>query len=907
MGKKKKNAKKEENIEKQNIHKQTKKEKKKKKKHPIIRWIIRIILILFVLGIVVGGGILGAILYRCIWGDWALDRETLNISFLNSTIYDKNGDVIGTLSGSENRQIISKDDMSPYLSKAFISIEDERFETHNGVDWKRTLGAIMSFATHKGESNYGGSTITQQVVKNLTDEREDSGIEGALRKIKEIVRAHQAEDYLSKDQILELYMNLIPLGSDMYGVQTAAVHYFNKDAKDLSLVESAYLAGITHAPSTYNPFSEKDRSERIKTRVTNVLWKMRQLGKIEEDEYRAALEEVENGIKFEKGTVTQNNSLPYHTELAVKEIITDLMEKNDWTKKEAENRLYGSGYKIYTTYDPEIQDAVNEEYIDNADKWIKYTNAKRTGEDGERYTERVRIESAIAIIEPQTGYVVAGTSGFGEKTIENAWGTNRINGVIHSPGSSIKPLAVVGPSLEEGLINAGTVVDDTPVKYGSYSPKNDSSGYRGLMNIRWILRVSRNIPEVKMMERLTVARSLKYLDAFGLDTSTEQNDGLSLALGGMTHGPTVLQMAAAYATIANDGTYIEPTFYTKVEDSQGNTIVESSQDTRRVLSEQNAWILKTLLKEPTGTGLTGASGATATRARVKNQDTAGKTGTTNEAKAVWFCGFTPYYAAAVWKGYDIESDGSAGKSGEAAQIWGNIMNRVHSDLDPAKFEQPGGIVTATICSKSGLLATENCKCGSQDHGLTYKEYFVKGTEPTEHCDVHVKAKVCAESGKLAGDNCKNVVERVFITRENSDKNDAWEKADDAQYMLPTEKCGDCKPEVKPVESTTQGGSTTPADKTTQGGNTTPADKTTQGGSTTPADKTTQGGSTTPADKTTQGGNTTPVDKTTQGGNTTPADKTTQDGSTTQADKTTQQEGSTTKSVEESGNKPENKV
>lgn len=861
MVKKKRATKKEEIKEKDTIHKSNK--KGKKKKHPKLRLLIKIILILFLLCVVIGGGILGAILYRCIWGDWALEKETLNISFLNSTIYDKNGDVIGTLSGSENRQIISKDEMSPYLFKAFISIEDERFETHSGVDWKRTLGAVMSFATHKGESNYGGSTITQQVVKNLTDEREDSGIEGALRKIKEIVRAHQAEDYLSKDQILELYLNLIPLGSDMYGVQTAAVHYFNKDAKDLSLVESAYLAGITHAPSTYNPFSEKDRSERIKKRVTDVLWKMRQLGKIEEDEYRAALEEVENGIKFEKGTVTQNNSLPYHTELAVKEIIKDMMEKNNWSQKEAENQLYGSGYKIYTTYDPDIQRAVEEQYIDNASKWTsKYKKVKRTGADGETYTEEVRIESAIAIIDHKTGQVVAGTSGFGEKTIDKAWGINRINGVIHSPGSSVKPIAVIGPSLEEGLINAGTVVDDTPFKQGTWSPKNDKDGFYGLMNIRWIIRVSRNVPEVKMMKNLTVPRSLKYLDAFGLDTSTEQNDGLSLALGGMTHGPTVLQMSAAYAAIANGGTYIEPTFYTKVEDSEGNIIVESSQDTRRVLSEQNAWILKTILNESTGTGLTGSSGATSTRARVKNQDTAGKTGTTNDAKAVWFCGFTPYYAGAVWMGYDKETDGGAGKSSTAAGLWGAVMNTVHKDLPSAKFEQPSGIVTATICSKSGLLATENCKCGSQEHGYTYTEYFVKGTVPTEHCDVHVKAKVCAESGKLPGDNCKNVEERVFITRENSDKDDGWKKAADAKYMLPTEKCEDCKPEVKPQENQTPSTNTTPGNNTTPGTNTSPANNTTPGTNTAPENNTTPSTNTTPGNNTTPDTNTTPGEKTT---------------------------------------------
>lgn len=690
--------------------------------------------------------------------------------------------------------------MSPYLFDAFISIEDERFEEHDGVDWKRTIGALLSFAVHRGESSYGGSTITQQIVKNLTGEDDNSGFGGALRKIKEIVRAYQVQNFLSKDQILELYLNLIPLGSTVYGVQTASIYYFNKNAKDLSLVEAAYLAGITNAPSTYNPFGETDRTERINTRVKNVLGKMHELGRITDEQYSSAMEEVNAGIKFNKGNPSQINSLPYHSESAVREIIEDLMKKNNLSRDEAKLQLYGGGYQIYTTYDPEIQGAVEEQYITKSSNWTnQYKTVTRTKEDGTKYKEEVRRESAIAIIDYRTGYVVAGTSGFGEKT--EAWGQSRITSHIHSPGSSIKPIAVIGPSLEEGLITAGSVVDDIPVTYGNWSPRNDTGyDYRGLMNIRWILRVSRNIPQVKMMQRLTVTKSLKYLAAFGLDTSREQNDGLSLALGGMSYGPTVLQMAAAYATIANGGTYIDPTFYTKVTDTEGNTLIETTQETRRVLSEQNAYILQTLLKEPIGIGLTGTSKATATRARVANQDTAGKTGTTNDSKAVWFCGFTPYYAGAVWMGYDIETDGSAGGSSTTAALWGAIMNTVHKNLPASKFQEPNGLEKATICSKSGLLATDYCNCGSENEGYTYTEYFVKGTKPTEYCDVHVKANVCVVSGKLAGDNCKNVVERVFITRENSDKDKAWEKADDAKYMLPTEKCEDCKKEQGPTEN-----------------------------------------------------------------------------------------------------------
>ncbi len=289
------------------IYKPSKK-KRKKKKHPRLKLFLKIMLITFLLLMVIGAGVFGALLYRCIWGDWAMNEKDLKISFLNSTIYDKDENELGTLTGQQNREIINKDEMSPYLFQAFISIEDERFEEHNGVDWKRTAGALLTFITHKGESSYGGSTLTQQLVKNLTGDDEDSAIEGALRKIKEIVRAYQVERILSKDQVLELYLNLIPLGGgakNIYGVQMASRFYFNKNAKDLTLVQAAYIAGITHAPNKYNPFTETDRTEEINKRVRTVLKKMNELGRITEEEYNNALAEVEAGIKFEQGTVSR--------------------------------------------------------------------------------------------------------------------------------------------------------------------------------------------------------------------------------------------------------------------------------------------------------------------------------------------------------------------------------------------------------------------------------------------------------------------------------------------------------------------------------------------------------------------------------------------------------------------------
>ena len=287
-----------------------------------------------------------------------------------------------------------------------------------------------------------------------------------------------------------------------------------KRAKDLTLVEAAYLAGITHAPNTYNPFTETDKTERINKRVKTVLGKMLELGRITQEEYDSAIAEVDAGIKFTQGTVTQNNNLTYHAEAAVEEIIQELMERNNWSEDEAEIHLYGDGYQIYTTYDTNVQSAVEEQYIDNSSKWTtSYKTVTREDNEGNKTEVEVRRESAMVIIDQKTGYVVAGTSGFGEKT--SAWGFNRMISATHSPGSAIKPLAVIGPSLQEGLITAASVEDDTPTTFGGdYTPRNDSPGYYGLMNVRYILRVSRNIPEVKVYEKINCCKITRIFSKF---------------------------------------------------------------------------------------------------------------------------------------------------------------------------------------------------------------------------------------------------------------------------------------------------------------------------------------------------------------------------------------------------------
>ena len=595
-----------------------------------------------------------------------------------------------------------------------------------------------------------------------------------------IVKAYQIEREMSKDQILESYLNTIPLGGgakNVYGVKVAAKFYFDKQPSELSLAESAYIAGINHSPNVYNPFKETPNTEKIVKRTKTVLDEMKEQGKIEKEQYDQAIQEVDAGLAFKEGNVTSNNSLTQNEEAAVKQVINQYADEHDLEYKVAEQQIKSGGYKIYITENKEIQSIVDKEYTENT-SWMTTTKSKnKKDENGNKIT--VQMQSGMAIIDHKTGYVVASRGVLGEKT---AWGTDRATSAGMQPGSSIKPIAVIAPSLQEGLITPATVVDDTPASFGSYKPHNDDRTYKGLYNIRSILRESRNLPEVKMMKTLGPSKSIEYLKAFGISTVDESKDaGLSLALGGVSNGISPLEMAAAYATLANDGVYIEPTFYIKVEDSKGNIVLEKKQETHRVISEQNAYLVQSLLTEPTGTGLTGSSGATATGARVSGQQTCGKTGTADETKITWFCGFTPYYSGAMYFAYD-EKDARAPGSGAVARRWGGIMNKVHKGLESAKFEKPSNIVSATVCKYSGLLPTENCS------GHTYTEMFVKGTVPSKTCSTHVKLKICKETGKIANEFCKEVEEKVFITRENRDKDTSWQSAKDASLMAPTENC-----------------------------------------------------------------------------------------------------------------------
>ena len=741
---------------------------KNKKQHTKLKIAIKIFIILILLLCVIGAGIVAGMFFGLFGNEFEITKDELKIGASNTVVVDQNGAVIANLNGDEKRKVITLADMSNYLPKAYVAIEDERYYKHSGVDFKRTAGAIVH--TVFGGSSYGGSTITQQLVKNITKDDESSGIAGIFRKVKEWAKAYQVERMISKDQILELYLNILFVGSsNLHGVELGAEYYFNKSAKDLDLAECAFMAGINNSPNSYDPYDEsKDNSAKIKKRTLTVLSKMKELGYIQnDDEYNTAVAKVEEGLKFEKGTVGGGTTYSYHTDAAIEQVINQVMEEK--------NYVYSSGLTIYSTVNPEIQARLEEEY--SKSKYIVTSPSKKQTS-----------QSGMAIVDYKTGNVLGVAGGLGEK---NGAGWNRATQMKKQTGSSIKPLADVAPALEEKVITAATVYNDVKTDFGGgYTPKNDGDKYRGPINIRQFIETSQNIPALKIMRELTPKKSIEYLEKMGVTSLDEKEDDiLSLAIGGMTDGISPLEMASAYGTIANDGVYITPTFYTKVVDNSGNTVLTPKQETKRAISEQNAYIVKKIVQEP----VVGASG-TAKYCAISGMDVAAKTGTTDKSYDRWLCGFTPYYAAATWFGYDDSEEVKGFSKNPAGQIWSAVMADIHKNLAGASFTKPNGIVEATVCRTTGCLAATGCTD-------VYKEIFTSDNMP-EKCEGHGSQELCAESGMIANEYCPTRKVNNYGASIPKEKLNLWKtmSGSNASGNKVNEICNiHKKPEEKPVE------------------------------------------------------------------------------------------------------------
>lgn len=726
-----------------------------KNKHPKAAKAIKIGIIVFILLAIIGAGVLVGAFFGVFGDELKIDPKTLVVEYENSTVYDADGNQIAVLSAGSKRKSISLDQMSEYLPKAYVAIEDEGFYEHNGIDISRTAYATVTYVLNGGSSKFGGSTITQQVVKNITKDKERTALAGVMRKVKEISKAIQVEQHLSKDQILELYLNLIFIGGDdINGVELGSTYYFDKSAKDLSIAECAYMAGINHSPNAYKPFKEFENDEdkkamedKIKTRTKTVLMKMEEVGYINKEQHDAACKEVDEGLKFKRGDAAESTvDVSYVVEAAIDQLLDRLMAENeDMNRETAEMTLYSNGYKIYTTQKSDIQKIVEEEIV--KEKYYTVSKEKRENKETGKKEDFIQYSNPTFVLMDQTtGHVLAAATATGDK--ENRTAITKL-GYFNYPtkskkqtGSSMKPIAVIAPGLESGVITGGTVYYNQLTTWGPKSaepwrPKN-STGYSEFSNMRTAIEKSHNIPHAKALTTITSEVAVEFCKKIGFpDFSAE---GLSLSLGGLQHGVAPVDMAAAYAMIANDGVYQTPIYYTKVLDAKGETVFEPTQQKVTAMSEQNAFILQDILKQPVISG-------TATYCKIANMDVAAKTGTTNQDFDRWLCGFTPYYTAACWYGY--KENAKVSYSGNpAGYLWDAIMTELHKELESAKFEEPEGIIRRSTCRVSGKLSGPNC-----GEGNAYMELYTEDNVPKETCEGHGGITICDESKQMATPHC----------------------------------------------------------------------------------------------------------------------------------------------------------
>ena len=646
--------------------------------------------VLGIIGTILLIGVVTGLIFVCIFAfyvktcitpslDLDLNDFTLNQS---SIIYyqDSNGDYqkLTTVKSSENRIWVDGDQIPQHMKDALVAIEDKRFYTHKGVDWFRTAHAALNMFT--GGSTFGGSTITQQLIKNLT-QQDDITVQ---RKLLEIFQALDLEKNYDKDEILEYYLNAVYFGEGCYGVQTAAQTYFGKDAKDLSVAESAAIVGITNLPTYYDPFYSVENN---KERQENVLREMYKQGYLNKSEYEAAKSEELEFVRGENSPDTFN-VYSYYEEVVLSDVIGDLAEAKGISRNAASQLVHNAGYEIYACIDKDIQAKVDAIYTDPEQLPKSYSGTKS------------QLQSAIVIIDQTTGEIKALSGGTGKKTI--SYGLNRATGTTRPPGSSIKPIAVYGPAVEYGLISPSTMVldaDETHVQlaHTSWYPKNSPNTYDGIITITTALQKSKNTVAAQIMDKLTPSASLEFLRSrLGVTSLIDSDaDYAAMALGEPHYGITVREMAQAYTALANDGVFTYSRTYTMVKDRSGKIILDNQPQTIRAFSQETARTMTYMLNNA-------ATYGTGSESRLSNMPVAGKTGTTTSNRDRWFCGYTPYYTCAVWTGYDTPET-MAFSGNPATQIWQKVMSAIHADLPRKEFNiSYGGSATGIFGSRDEL-------------------------------------------------------------------------------------------------------------------------------------------------------------------------------------------------------------
>ena len=796
-----------------------------------VKVIITLVIVIGIVGVAAVFGVGKGII------DSAPDISHLDVvpTGYSTSVYADDGTTeIDTLVGSgANREYVTLDQIPKHMQQAFVAIEDERFYEHNGIDLQSIARAgvatIKSLITGEGGIQ-GGSTITQQLIKNnvLTDwVGETTFIEKLQRKIQEQYLSLKLEEQVQdKDWILENYLNTINLGSNTLGVQAASNKYFGKDVSELTLSESAVIAGVTQNPYGYDPIRFPSKNAERRERVLDAMLRLEYISQTQYDE--AMADPVYDRIaSFNVENPDSYNT--YFVDALIEDVLDDLMEKKGYSESDAYKLIYQGGLTIISTQNMDMQAICDEEANDpsNYPMDAKYSfnlafSVKKADGTTKNYSHQTMLsyykkvnnnseyditykteqecydaiaeyqqdvleegdtlvensESIVITLQPQvaftvidnaTGEVKALVGGRGDKVGNRTW--NRATDTSRQPGSTFKIIGCYAPALDAGGYTLASVQDDAKFSAGSKTYRNSNGALHGWTTLREAIIGSYNITTVKTLNEMGAGLGYEYALKFGFTTLSDNDRNLSLALGGLTYGVTNLELTAAYAAIANGGQYIEPSFYSAVYDHEGNLILDNTkQETHEVISEQTAWLLTDAMRDVLTSG-------TGTRAYFgSSMPQAGKTGTTTSNRDSLFAGYTPYYTCVVWGGNDDNSVQVGSQCTYARNIWRETMKRIHADLEYKNFTKPSGITSASVCKESGKVPVSGVCDLCQKGNAIISEYFATGTVPSssEPCDHHVQLNICSETGLIANENCpiEQVVQKTFIIGgdpETSDK------------------------------------------------------------------------------------------------------------------------------------------
>ena len=768
------------------------------------------LLVLFFALVILGGSTAFGVWKGIIDTAPSIDELDATPTGYQTIVLDDDGNKIATLVASgSNRKYVTINEIPQDLQDAFVALEDARFYEHNGIDLQGILRAGIHGIT-SGSFNQGASTITQQLLKNtvLADvwAGEESFIEKVERKIQEQYLAVQLEKQVDKAWILENYLNAINLGQNTLGVAVASERYFGKSVSDLTLSECAVIAAITQNPSSLNPISYPENNAKRREKTLN---NMLDQGYITQAEYDEAMaDDVYERIQIVNIETGESSVNSYFVDELTDQVINDLIEQKGYTETQAYKALYQGGLTIYSTQDTDMQAICDEEVnnlenypadpkvsfsyrltIQKADGTIKnyseqtmlsYYQKKNSNYNinfsseeaaqeaidkykadimeegdvivsgGERVTFTIQPQVALTVIDQSTGEVKAIVGGRGDKSASKT--LNRASDSARQPGSTFKIIACYAAALDAGGLTLASVQDDAPFSYSGEEERlvsNYDKRYRGFTTLREAITSSLNVVTVKTYTQISTRLGYSYTLDFVFSTiRSDEADNQSFCLGGLTNGVTNLELTAAYATIANEGTYQKPRFYTKILDHDGNVLIDNStSETHTVLKQSTAWLLTSAMEDvmTAGTGTAAYFGS--------SMPQAGKSGTTTDNRDAVWAGFTPYYTCVVWGGYDDNAKQNGTQVAYPKKIWKAVMNRIHEDLEYKDFEMPENIIEVAVCKESGKLPIEGvCDCDPRGSAVIM-EYFAEGTEPTEYCDHHTLANYCTASGMLAGSYC----------------------------------------------------------------------------------------------------------------------------------------------------------